>query len=78
MLQAQRVADFMRRKLAKPRQRHFQHLGRNGFALLVGSEQTFGDQIILAHPQRAQRYVPLDNFAGARIDHSRAIRPTRA
>ena len=69
------MPDFMRRKLPQPRQRHLLHLRRNRFALFVGCKETFRNQKILPHSQRPERHVTLDDFARARINHRRAIRP---
>ena len=75
MFQSEGVADFVSRKLPQTRQRHFHHLGRNGFTRLVGREQALGNQIILPHAQRAERDVAFNDFTGAGIHHAYTIRP---
>ena len=68
VFEAQRVADFVRRQLANPRQRHFQHVGRH-VDIVVRCKQPFGDQVILSHTQRTERHVAFQNFAGAGIQN---------
>ena len=65
----------MRGELAESRQRHVHHFRRPCIASTVGSEQTFGNQKILADAKRAERDVSFDNFAGARINDTSAVRP---
>src|SRR5882762_2947072 len=64
--QPQRVPHFMRRQLPQPRQRHLLRAilsRRQPLAICIRRQQTLRDQIILPHPQRSQRNVPLDNFS---------------
>ena len=76
VLEPQRVAHFMRRQLPQPGQRHLLHLRRERLALFIRRQQRFRNHIVLPHAQRTQRHVPLDDFSRARIDYSRAIRPS--
>ena len=78
--QSQRVPDLVRGQLPNPRQRPLRDVVGGLVAVLVGGQQSFGDQVVLAHAQRAERDVPLQDLARARVgDRSaRAPAPGRA
>ena len=73
--QAQRVSDFVGGELTNASQHRRLQLRGNGCALLVWGQERLGDQIVLTSAQRAEGDLSLDDFAGARIDNSRAVRP---
>ena len=73
--QAQGVPYLVGRKLAQAGQGHFLHLRRRRLPAIIGRQQAFCNQVILAHPQGTERYMPLDNLAGARIHHRIAVGP---
>ena len=73
--ESERVADLVRRELAKAGERGLRQDRRGLVAVLVGRQQAFEDPIVLAHPQRAERDDGLDDLTGARVDDGRARAP---
>ena len=63
----ERVADLVRGELPQARERPLRELRRVLVALRVRVQQALGDQVVLAHAQRAERDDALDDLAGARI-----------
>ena len=69
------VTHLVSRQLSDPGQGHLLELGRNLVAVLVRRQQAFGDQIVLAHAQRAEAHVPFDDLASAGVGHRRSVAP---
>ena len=66
--EAEGVAGLMRGELADALQDHLQGLvvfAGGDFAVLVGGEQGFGDEVVLASAEAAEGDVALEDFAGA-------------
>ena len=72
----ERVTHLVSRQLSDPGQGHLLELGRNLIAAFVRRQQPFGDQVVLAHAQRAEAHVPFDDLAGAGVGHRRSVAPT--
>ena len=73
--QPEGVADLMRRQLPQAGQRHLFHARVHFLSEFIFRDQPLGDQVILAHAQRAEGHLPLDDFARARVGDGDAVGP---
>ncbi len=76
VLEAEGVADLVGSELAGAGEDHFEHIGRDGFALGVGSKEGFRDAVVLAGAEAAEGYLTFDDFAGAGVGDGFAVAPT--
>src|SRR5262249_4179112 len=76
MLQAERVANFVRSELSQTGEDNLLHELRHlGIIAAVRCQQSGGDQKILTVPQRTETHATLDDFPGSRVDNRSPIRP---
>ena len=73
--QTEGVPHFVRRQLPDARQRHLGQLRRGLVAVEIRRKEPFGDEVVLADPERAERHVSLDDLAGARVGHRVTLAP---
>src|SRR5690606_3427642 len=71
----ERMTNLVRRELPDAGKRPLGQAGRRFSALLVRGEQALGDEVVLAHAERAERDHALDDLARARVDDGRAVAP---
>ena len=75
VLDPEGVAHLVGGQLANPRQRHLLGRDRSLVSLDERYQEALGDQIVLTNPERAQRDVPLDDFARPGIGHRGPVAP---
>ena len=73
--EAQGVPDLVRGKLADARESQHDRVVGSAAAAALRAQEPLEQQAILAHAQRAERDVALDDLAGAGVDHAAAVGP---